>query len=130
MGAKGTDLHAYLFETFSFHPLPGPIFHTAIQITFSFTHILFVYIVYLISFVLYKSLKRIILHFKKGVFTPIAPSNERQERRLLPSVPLISVPDNTNIGLLLKICINLRNSGFLLVANYMYIYSCSRTNGG
>ena len=77
----------HLFKTFSLHPLAGPMFHTAIQIALSFKHILLVYIPHVISFVSYQCLERVLLHFKKGAFTPLAPPNERQEGHLHPSAP-------------------------------------------
>ena len=81
-----------LFETFSFHPLAGPVFHTDIQIILSSNHILLTYIAYFIPFISYQCQKRDSITFQKGHFCSPAPLNERQEGRLLPSAPLSGVP--------------------------------------
>ena len=84
---KGTDLHGHLFETFSFHPLAGAIFYRIILIILSSKHILLTYLAYLIYFVSYQCLKRILLHFKKGTFAPPTPPSERQEGACSPLPP-------------------------------------------
>ena len=56
----------HLFEKFSFHPLPEPIFHRIIQISLSSNNILLVYTAYWISFVSYQCLKKDSIAIQKG----------------------------------------------------------------